>query len=132
MGMRIRPVVLIADDTADQLDLYEMALADHYTVVRANTGRAALAQALTERPDAIVLDVLMPGDDGYTTCARLKDHPVTTQIPVLLLTASDAPDVEARAIQAGATTVLHKPCSAERLSLTINAAMGTRRLPAAR
>jgi CheY-like chemotaxis protein len=130
--MRVRPVVLIADDTLDQLDLYEMALIDRYTVLRATTGPATLTQALTERPDVIVLDVLMPGDDGYTACARLRDHPVTAGIPVLLLTASDAPDVEARAIQAGATAVLHKPCSAERLSLTINAAMGTRRLPASR
>jgi len=78
----------------------------------ANTSQAALAQALTERPDAIVLDVLMPGDDGFTTCGRLQDHPVTAAIPVLLLTASDAVDVEARATQAGATAALHKPCSA--------------------
>lgn len=80
-------------------------------------------KALTERPDAILLDVLMPGDDGFATCARLKEHPVTRQIPVLLLTASDALDVEARAIRAGATLLLHKPCAAERLALTIDAAI---------
>ena len=121
-GMRLRPVVLIADDTPDQAQ-YPNALSDHYTIQRATSGRSALSQALTERPDAIVLDLLEPRDDGFATCARLKDHPVTAAIPVLLLTASNAPDVEARAVQAGAITVLRKPCSAERLSLTLNAAI---------
>ena len=125
-NMRLRPVVLIADDMPGQIGLDGMALPDHYTVVRAATGPTALSRALAERPDAIVLDMQMPGDDGFATCARLKDHPVTADIPVLLVTASDAPDVEARAIQAGATILLHKPCSAERLSLTINAAIGAR------
>jgi CheY-like chemotaxis protein len=130
--MRLHPVVLLVDDTLDQLDLYELALRDRYRIIRATSGPAAVRVALTERPDAIVLDVLMPGDDGFTTCRRLKDHPVTEQIPVILLTASDAPDVEAQAIRSGATLLLHKPCSAERLALTIEAAIGARPLTANR
>jgi two-component system cell cycle response regulator len=121
--VRVRPVVLIVDDILDQLDLYEMALADRFRTVRARTGHAAITSALSERPDAILLDVLMPVEDGFVTCARLKEHPVTRQIPVLLFTASDALDVEARAIRAGATLLLHKPCTAERLALTIDAAI---------
>lgn len=123
--MRHRPVVLLADDTLDQLDLYELALSDQFRIVRATTGDAAVAAALSERPDAIVLDVLMPGLDGFATCARLKVHPATADIPVLLLTASDAVDVEARAIRAAATLLLRKPCSAERLALSITAAIAT-------
>lgn len=130
--MRVRPVVLLVDDTDDQLDLYEMALADHYTILRAMTGRDALTLALTERPDAIVLDVLMPGEDGFATCARLQDHPVTAGIPVVLLTGWDAVDAEAHAIRAGAVMLLRKPCSIERLALTIEAAISVRRLPAGR
>jgi CheY-like chemotaxis protein len=131
-GMRVRPVVLIVDDTVDQLDLYEMGLADRYTILRATTGHATLTEAVTERPDAIVLDVLMPGEDGFATCARLKGHPVTAGIPVIFLTASDALDVEALAVRAGAAMLLHKPCSVERLSQTIEAAISGRRLPAGR
>jgi DNA-binding response OmpR family regulator len=130
--MRVRPVVLIVDDTDDQLDLYEMALADDYTILRATTGRDAVTQALAERPDAIVLDVLMPGEDGYATCARLRDHPKTAEIPVLLLTGWDAVDAEAQTIRAGAVMLLRKPCSVERLALTIEAAISVRRLAAGR
>jgi DNA-binding response OmpR family regulator len=71
--MRIRQVVLIVDDTLDELDLYEMALADQYTMVRATSGADAVAAALIERPDAIVLDVLMPREDGFATRARWAD-----------------------------------------------------------
>lgn len=130
--MRVRPVVLIVDDTLDQLDLYEMALSDRYTTVRATTGQGAITSALAERPDVILLDVMMPADDGFATCARLKAHPVTQQIPVLLLTASDALDVEARAIRAGATLLLHKPCAAERLALTIDAVIDRSKQASAR
>ncbi len=120
--MRRRPVVLLVDDIREQLDLYEMTLEDRYTVIRATTAEDARMMAVTERPDVIVLDVLMPGEDGVSVCARLKADPLTATIPVLLLTASDALDLEARAIAAGARLVLHKPCSGERLSQTIAAA----------
>jgi DNA-binding response OmpR family regulator len=130
--MRVRPVVLLVDDILDQLDLYEMGLADRYTILRATTADATLTDAVTERPDAIVLDVLMPGEDGFATCARLKDHPVTAGIPVIFLTASDALDVEALAIREGAIMLLHKPCSVERLSLAIDAAISARRLSVGR
>ena len=112
-----------------QLDLYELALANQYTIARARSGQETLAVALAERPDVIVLDVLMPGqEDGFTTCAKLHEHPGTATIPVLLLTAHDGVDLEARAVSAGATMLLHKPCPAERLALTINAAISVRNL----
>src|SRR5205814_9276057 len=69
LAMRVRPVVLIADDSLDQLDLYELALADRYTIARARSGQETLAVILAERPDVIVLDVLMPVEDGFATCA---------------------------------------------------------------
>src|SRR5256885_4527736 len=94
--MRMRPLVLLVNDTLDQLDLYEMAFADRDTILRATTGDARTTAAVTERPDAIIFDVLMPRQDAFATCAQLKDHRVTAGIPVLLLTASDATDVEAR------------------------------------
>ena len=129
--MRLRPVVLLVDDTPQQLDLYEMALADRYTVVRATTAEAAYRAAITGRPDVIVLDVLMPGEDGLTLCARLKTDPLTAPIPVLLLTASDGVDLEARAIAAQARLVLRKPCSADRLSQVIDAVATRPHQPAA-
>jgi len=124
--MRSRPVVLIADDTRDQLDLYELALADRFTIIAVTTGAAAVSTALASRPDAIVLDVLMPGEDGFATCARLKSDPATSETPVLLLTACDDVDVEGRAIAAGASQLLHKPCSAARLATTLDAAIAAR------
>jgi DNA-binding response OmpR family regulator len=74
-----------------------------------------------------VLDVMMPGDDGFTTCRKVREVPEIRDVPVLLLTASDALDLEARGIAAGATVLLRKPCAAERLTLAVEAAIRSRR-----
>ena len=83
---------------------------------------------IAEEPSGvtIVLDVKMPGIDGWETCTRIKSHPVTADIPVILLTGCDDIDLSQHATAVGASAVLSKPCPPERLTAQIAAALGPR------
>jgi CheY-like chemotaxis protein len=121
-----RPRVLLVDDSAEYRDLYALMLEHTATVITASRGDDAIAAASAQPLDAIVLDVMMPGMDGWQTCERLKASPLTNRIPVIMLTSLDGLDVPARAERAGAAAVLIKPCSPERLARTIAAAVQRR------
>lgn len=117
------PHLLLVDDCIPVRDLYELALEPSFQVVTASRGTDGLAIAMTERPDVVVLDVLMPGLDGWETCAAIKSNPFTADIPVILLTGADDCDLTQHAIAVGASALLNKPCSADRLLTTIMSAL---------
>ena len=71
----------------------------------------------------IVMDVMMPGLDGWEACTRIKSHPRTADVPVILLTGADDRDLSQHAIAVGATAVLKKPCPADLLRRTIAGAL---------
>jgi class 3 adenylate cyclase/CheY-like chemotaxis protein len=79
-----------------------------YTVIAASSGVEALELVTTERPDLVLLDVMMPGLDGYEVCERLRADPATEVLPVVMITASAAHE-KTRAIEAGADDFIHKP-----------------------
>ena len=80
--------ILIIDDDPDLVEAISMILkSKHYEVIVAYGGVEGLEKTKTEKPDLIVLDVMMPDKDGYTVCKELKADPVLCEIPVLLLTA---------------------------------------------
>jgi two-component system alkaline phosphatase synthesis response regulator PhoP len=80
--------ILVIDDDPDLVEATSMILKSrHYEVVAAYGGVEGLEKAKAEKPDLIVLDVMMPDKDGYTLCKELKADPVLNAIPVLLLTA---------------------------------------------
>ena len=110
-----RPKVLLVDDCAAERDLYEMVLASEFDVMTAAHGLDALTIAASERPDIVVLDVMMPGLDGWETCTRLKVNPATANMAVVMLTGVDDPDLSSHATAAGADGVERKPCPADRL-----------------
>ena len=114
--------MLFVDDSDEQRKLYAAMLAPVAIVGTVSRGEEALKLATADPPDVIVLDVMMPGMDGWETCQRLKADPVTAGIPIVMLTSLDGVDVPARAREAGAIAVLMKPCPVERLVLTIKAA----------
>jgi CheY-like chemotaxis protein len=118
-----RPRLLLVDDSAEYRDLYALALEQTATVITASSGEDALAIAGAEHFDVIVLDVMMPGLDGWQTCKRLKSNPATRTVPVIMLTSLDGLDVPATATRLGAASVLIKPCSVERLSIAIREAI---------
>jgi DNA-binding response OmpR family regulator len=102
--------VLMADDDADILRFVEINLRlEGFEVVTARDGPEALAKAIAVRPDLVLLDVQMPGIDGYTICARIRADASLAAVPVIIVTANyGSAEVEA-ARRAGADDFLVKP-----------------------
>src|SRR3954463_890400 len=102
--------ILVVDDIEANVRLLEAKLsAEYYEVLTASDGPTALAMAGSEKPDIILLDVMMPGMDGFQVCRRLKDDPETRHIPVVLVTALDGRADRITGLEAGADEFLTKP-----------------------
>jgi two-component system, cell cycle response regulator len=102
--------ILVVDDIEANVRLLEAKLsAEYYEVLTACDGPTALALAASEKPDIILLDVMMPGMDGFQVCRRLKDDPETRHIPVVLVTALDGRGDRIQGLEAGADEFLTKP-----------------------
>jgi class 3 adenylate cyclase len=105
--------VLIVDDTPTNIAVISGVLKDLYRSKVATNGEKALVlAAASEKPDLILLDVMMPGMDGYEVCRRLKANPVTRDIPVIFLTAKTDIVDEENGFEVGAVDYIHKPFSA--------------------
>jgi two-component system cell cycle response regulator len=102
--------ILVVDDIEANVRLLEAKLsAEYYQVSTASDGPTALAMAASDLPDIILLDVMMPGMDGFTVCKRLKEDPATRHIPVVLVTALDGRADRIQGLEAGASDFLTKP-----------------------
>ncbi len=102
--------ILVIDDIDANVRLLEAKLtADYYEVLTATDGVTGLAIAAAEQPDIILLDVMMPGMDGFQVCKRLKEDPATRHIPVVLVTALDGRNDRIAGLEAGADEFLTKP-----------------------
>ncbi|BDU75649.1 hypothetical protein METESE_06070 [Mesoterricola sediminis] len=108
-GADPRPIVLVVDDSPMVRRLLRTVLGRDYRVLLAAGGEEALAAARDHQPAVILLDVLMPGMDGFQVCAALKEEPATREIPVLVLTALQGEAEEVRALEAGAIDFIQKP-----------------------
>ncbi|MDG4562660.1 MAG: two-component system response regulator [Candidatus Competibacter sp.] len=107
-----RQTILVVDDTPDNIALLSTLLKDRYKVRAANNGERALAIAAGQpRPDLILLDIMMPGMDGYEVCERLKIDPHTADIPVIFLTAKVQVEDEEFGLHLGAVDYITKPIS---------------------
>lgn len=106
-----RAVILIVDDTADNITLLTTLLGEKYRNKVATNGMKALQIAAGNPPDLILLDIMMPGMDGYAVCRELKANPVTCDIPVIFLTARSQEDDETRGFEMGAVDYIVKPIS---------------------
>ena len=101
--------ILAVDDIPQNLRLMEAVLAPNgFEVVTAGTGEDALLQVLREKPDLVLLDIMLPGIDGYEVCRRLRADPKTSFLPVVMVTASGLPE-KVKAIEAGADDFIAKP-----------------------
>ena len=118
--------LLLVDDCVTERDLYEMVLEQEFRVLTAARGDAGVRIAAAEHPDVVLLDVMMPGMNGWETCTRLKNNPETAAIPVILLTGSDDADLQPHAKAVGAIAALTKPCPPGRLLETIHGAIEQR------
>ena len=105
-----RPTLLVVDDTPENLTLLGELLRPHYRVRIASSGERALKAAHTEpRPDLILLDVMMPGMDGYDVLKRLRADAATADIPIIFVTALDADEDEEHGLQLGGADYVTKP-----------------------
>lgn len=102
--------ILVVDDIEANVRLLEAKLtAEYYEVSTAMDGQTALAMAAKDLPDIILLDVMMPGMDGFTVCRKLKEDPATRHIPVVLITALDGRGDRIQGLESGASDFLTKP-----------------------
>src|SRR6516164_6559683 len=105
-------LILIVDDTPMNIGVISGALKDSYRTKIATNGEKALALASAEeKPDLILLDIVMPGMDGYEVCSRLKSDPATSEISVIFLTGQTGAEDETRGFEVGAVDYVHKPFS---------------------
>jgi CheY-like chemotaxis protein len=118
--------ILIIDDEDDIREVAAMSLETvaGWEVMVANSGAQGLTRAATYKPDAILLDVMMPGMDGPTTFRELRKNPVTAKIPVLFLTAKVQATDRRRFADLGIHAVLVKPFDPLTLAMQIASALG--------
>lgn len=126
--MQPKHKVLVVDDARENTDLVARTLAEHYDVVGVANGTDALNHVLADPPDLILLDIIMPGMDGFETCKRLKGNLLTEDIPVIFLTAQGQARDVVKGLRLGAVDYLSKPFDrAELLARVDNVAQMLRR-----
>jgi len=104
-----KSTILIVDDQETNIDLLVDALGNTYEIIVAMNGHEALEAAKTEIPDLILLDIMMPGMDGYEVCRCLKADEATRRIPIIFLTAMDSQEDESKGLALGAVDYIVKP-----------------------
>jgi len=121
--------VLVVDDTAANLRLMHDLLDKHgYVVETAADGASALACVVERRFDIVLLDVVMPGADGFEICRRLREDPANAMLPIVMVTALDSKDDRIRGLEAGADDFLSKPINIHELLARVRSLMRIRRL----
>lgn len=114
--------ILIVDDDIDSLKLIGLMLQRQgYEISAANAGSQALTKAVSEAPDLIILDVMMPDMDGYEVCRRLRADPQTQHIPIIMFTAKTLVDDKVAGFEAGADDYLTKPTHPAELASRVKA-----------
>jgi putative two-component system response regulator len=112
--------ILAVDDAESNIDILVDALGSEYEVVVALDGESALEIVAEDKPDLILLDIMMPGIDGFEVLKRLKASPDTADIPVVILSAKTGAGDRDRAMQCGAIGFIQKPFQVESLFELIN------------
>ncbi len=108
--------ILLVEDEVDQIAMLKMRLeASGYEFISAMDGAEGIKKALEEKPDLILMDVIMSNMDGFEVCKRLKRTPETKNIPIILLTAAGLKDIEDKSQACGADLAVRKPYKSKEL-----------------
>jgi len=121
------PLVLLVDDHQDARDLYSDFFKEAgFRIAEAVDGDHALLKIAALMPSAVVMDLAMPVLDGWEATRRIKEHPKTEHVAVIVLTGQVTPEALARAADAGADVVLAKPCTPEALLAAVKELLADR------
>jgi len=116
-----KKIILIVDDTAENIDVLSGVLRGRFKVKAALNGEKALKIAGTEpQPCMILLDIMMPGMDGYEVCRQLKSNPATSKIPVIFVTGKSEEDDEKLGLELGAVDYITKPINPSLVVARVN------------
>jgi PAS domain S-box-containing protein len=115
------PTVLLADDNTDMRQYVEHLLSSKFNVINALNGEEAYEKALSQLPDLILSDIMMPKLDGFGLLKKIRNHPSTKNIPVILLSARAGEESKVEGLDAGADDYLVKPFSARELIARVDA-----------
>lgn len=108
--------ILVVDDELDTLNLLRTILEiSGYTPITTLNSVDAIGLAEVEKPDVILLDIMMPKLDGFTLCKMMRRNTTTKELPIIFVTAYEALDIEERRVEAGADLVIHKPINMDEL-----------------
>ncbi len=120
--------VLVVDDEMDTLRLLRTVLQiGGFEPITTLNSLEALDLAEREKPDVVLLDIMMPELDGFMLCRMMRQNPVTQDLPIIFVTAYQSLDLEERRLEAGADLVVHKPVSVDSLVGAIRKVLDTRR-----
>lgn len=123
--------ILLIDDDANIIKLLTLVLSRAgFQIMAANTGEEGVKLAVQHAPDLAILDVMLPGMDGYTVCRKLRENPDTSWIPVLMLTAQSETRDKLAGFNAGADDYLTKPFEPDELTLRVKALLARSQMPA--
>lgn len=121
--------ILIVDDTPDNIEvLFDFLIDRGFKVLVGENGKAALEALEVDEPDLILLDVMMPGIDGFETCRQLKAKPAGRDVPIFFMTALDEPFDKVRGLEAGAVDYITKPVYPEEVFARIKTHLEIRQL----
>jgi len=122
MGMRSKKeLVMVVDDDTRMLRMIQRVLElEEYRVVTASNGEAALDLIVLTAPDLVLLDIMMPGMDGYTVCRRIREF---SQIPIIMVTAKESDEEIVEGLDAGADDYVVKPFSSSQLEARVRAVL---------
>ena len=125
-----RPKILCIDDDQLLLGLFTSALESYdFKILTATDGPSGIEKAKKERPDLILLDVMMPGMDGYEVCRRMRADPDLKETPIIIITALTDPKLNVKGFQAGANLAIRKPFDPKKLAATIKIALALKTKP---
>lgn len=120
-------ILIIDDEKLIRTMLTDLLRGKGFTVVTAEDGATGLAAAQKEKPNVIILDIMMPGMDGFEVCQALKKDVATAGIPVIILTGTDDPHLTQKAFKVGAAFTLVKASKPDRLLSTLHLALSLAR-----
>lgn len=116
-----KDLVLVVDDDMRILRMMEMTLeAEGYRVVRASDGEAALDVFCQENPDLVLLDIMLPGIEGFTVCQRIREF---SQVPIIMVTAKTGDEEKVQGLDTGADDYITKPFSAKEMAARVRAVL---------